>query len=59
MKKIKIVEHCWYKDLEFDIELDYYFDEELQEYLLDVELGNKNLQKIRDKYNELKKTESC
>lgn len=49
-KKIEEVE---FKNSRFTVELEYYFDEDIEEYFLDEELGNKNLRKIRNEYRRL------
>ena len=36
-------------DIEFEIQLEFYYDENLNEFYVDKELGNKNLKKIKDK----------
>ena len=41
--------------IEFEIELEYYYDEKLNEFYVDRELGNRNLKKIQDKINSLMK----
>ena len=53
MSIFKILEKCEYKGLTFDVELEYYFDDIINEYYVDNELGNENLRKIRNKYREL------
>ena len=54
MKIFKLVEQCEYKDLLFDVELEYYYDELLKEYYVDCKLGNENLRKIRNTYRSIK-----
>ena len=54
MKIYKLKEICEYKDLTFEVELEYYFDDFLKTYYVDVHLGNKNLQTIKNKYQEIK-----
>ena len=49
MNIFKILEKCEYKGLTFDVELEYYFDDIINEYYVDNELGNENLRKIRNK----------
>ena len=49
----RIIEEVEFKNSKFNVELEYYFDEELQEYLLDEELGNRNLRKIRNEYRRI------
>lgn len=55
MKKVRFNELCEYKDEKFEIELEYYYNEKIDEYFVDKELGNVNLRKIRNKYREIKK----
>lgn len=52
-KKVKINECVEYKNKKFNIELEYYYDEELEDYYTDVKLGNENLRKIRNEYRRL------
>ena len=54
MKIYKNLELCEYKDLKFEIELEYYFDDFIEEYYVDRNLGNENLRKIRNEYRRLK-----
>ncbi len=54
MNKYKIREKCEYKDLKFEIDLEYYYDEAIEEYYFDGELGNENLKKIRNEYRRIK-----
>ena len=54
MNKMKIKELCEYKDEKFKLELDYYYDEVLEEYYVDSTLGNENLRKIRNEYRRIK-----
>ena len=54
MNKKKIKELCEYKDEKFKLELDYYYDEVLEEYYVDSTLGNENLRKIRNEYRRIK-----
>lgn len=49
-KKIETVE---FKKCKFDLELEYYYDEDLEEEYVDTELGNENLRKIRNEYRRL------
>ena len=53
MKKTKIIEEVEIKKFKFKVELEYYYDEELEEYFVDEELGNANLRKIRNEYRRL------
>ena len=55
MKIFKFIEKCEYKDLIFDVELEYYYDDIINEYYVDVSLGNENLKRIRNEYRRLKK----
>ena len=50
MKKYEIIENCEYKDIKFEVTLEYYYDEIIQEYYVDAKLGNENLRKIRNEY---------
>lgn len=54
METFKKIEKCEYKDIYFNVELEYYYDDMLDEYYVDVELGNKNLKKIRNEYRKIK-----
>ena len=54
MNKYKVREQCEYKDIKFEIELEYYYDQVIEEYYVDVELGNENLKKIRNEYRRIK-----
>lgn len=54
MSIIKKKELCEYKDINFEIELDYYYDQFLDEYYVDAELGNLNLKRIRNEYRRIK-----
>ena len=51
---VDILEHVKIGLVEFDVKLSYFYNEEYDYFYVDEELGNKNLQKIKDKYNELK-----
>lgn len=51
--RVKIKENVEYKNKKFDIELEYYYDEELEDYYTDVELANINLRKIRNEYRKI------
>lgn len=53
MKKIIKNEKVCFKNSEFNVELEYYFDEELEEEYVDVELGNENLRNIRNEYRRI------
>lgn len=44
-----------YKGIKFYVKLEYYYDKELNEYYADVELANKNLEKIKKAYEVYKK----
>lgn len=54
MSIVKKVELCEYKDLKFEVILDYYYDETLDEYYIDNVIGNSNLKKIRNEYRKIK-----
>ena len=54
MKKYEIIENCEYKDIKFEVTLEYYYDEIIQEYYVDAKLGNENLRKIRNEYRKIK-----
>lgn len=53
MDKIKKIEICEYKGLKFEVEQEYYFDDFLKAEYVDVNLGNKNLRKIRNEYRKI------
>lgn len=53
MKKIIRGVEVEYKGCKFTVELEYYYDEELEEEYEDKELGNENLRKIRNEYRRL------
>lgn len=42
-----------YKNIKFEVELEYYYDDKFEDYYVDVELGNKNLKKIRNEYRRI------
>jgi putative zinc finger/helix-turn-helix YgiT family protein len=50
MKKEKKIEEVEFKNCKFNVELEYYYDEDIEEYYVDKELGNKNLRNIRNEY---------
>ena len=54
MEIFKKIELCEYKDIKFEVELEYYFDDFLKEYYVDVTLGNENLRRIRNAYRKIK-----
>lgn len=54
MNKFLLNEECEYKDIKFNLELEYYFDEDIKEYYVDTLLGNENLRKIRNEYRKIK-----
>lgn len=54
MKTYKIIEICQYKDIEFEVELDFYYDSHINEYYSSGELLNNNLKKIRNEYRRIK-----
>ena len=53
MKTIKRLEEIEFKKYKFNIELEYIYDEELDIYYVNEELGNANLRKIRNEYRRL------
>lgn len=53
MKKVEEFEYVEYKGLFFHVLLEYYYDDEYDEYYVDEELGNSNLKRIEDAYYEL------
>ena len=53
MNKVKKLEKVDFKNCELTVELEYYYDEELEEEYVDVELGNENLRKIRNEYRKI------
>lgn len=53
MNIFKILEKCEYKGLKLDVELEYYYDDLINEYYVDNKLGNENLRKIRNEYRRL------
>ena len=53
MNKIIKNEKVVFKNCEFNVELQYYYDEELEEEYFDIELGNENLRKIRNEYRRI------
>ena len=53
MRKIKKVEICKYREIQFEVEQEYYFNEKLNCEYVDVDLGNKNLRKIRNEYRKI------
>lgn len=55
MRKYEINENCEYKDIKFEVTLEYYYDDIIQEYYVDAKLGNENLRKIRNEYRKQKK----
>ena len=57
MRKIKKVEICKYREIQFEVEQEYYFNEKLNCEYVDVDLGNKNLRKIRNEYATPRKTD--
>ena len=52
MDTFKFIEECKYKGLTFNVELEYYYDDTINEYYVDNELGNENLRKIRNEYRK-------
>lgn len=50
MKTEKKVEKIKFKSCEFNVELEYYYDEDIEEYYVDEKLGNENLRRIRNEY---------
>lgn len=54
MQTYKIKELHTYKDLEFELELEYYYDENVHEYYEDVYLGDLNFKRVRNEYRRLK-----
>ncbi len=52
-KKVKIKDTYMVKGQEIEIELDYYYDEEHDEYYFDEELGNLHLKLLRNEYRRL------
>ena len=54
MRKYEINENCEYKDIKFEVTLEYYYDDIIQEYYVDAKLGNENLRKIRNEYRKQK-----
>lgn len=55
MEKFKKTELCEYKNIQFEVELEYYYDDIIDEYYVDIELGNENLRKIRNEYRTINK----
>ncbi len=53
MKTVKKIETVEYKKSKIDVELEYYYDDDLEEYYVDEELGNSNLRKIRNEYRRI------
>ena len=53
MKKVKRNEKIEFKNSVLTVELEYYYDEELDEEYVDIELGNENLRKIRNEYRRI------
>ena len=53
MKKVIRVEEVEFKNSVFNVELEYYYDEDLEEEYVDVNLGNDNLRKIRNEYRRI------
>ena len=53
MDTFKIIEECEYKGLTFNVELEYYFDDIINDYYVDNKLGNENLKRIRNEYRRL------
>lgn len=47
---IKRQEEIEYKNSKFMVELEYYYDEDLEEFYVDEKLGNENLRTIRNEY---------
>ena len=56
METIKRVELVEINGIKFEVEKEYFYDNDLKEYYVDVALGNKNLQKMEDKYNRIIKS---
>ena len=54
MKIYKIIQLCEYKELKFEVELDFYYNNFIEEYYTDITLGNENLRKIRNEYRRIK-----
>ena len=54
MNKIKKIKECEYKECIFQVELEYYYDEVMEEYYVDETLGNENLKRIRNEYIRIK-----
>lgn len=52
-KIIEVKETCNYKYAFFEVELEYYYDEDLNKCYVDEELRNKNNQKIHETYDQL------
>ena len=52
MQTYKRLEEVEFKNKKFDVELEYYYDEDLEEYYVDQELGDKNLRLIRNEYRK-------
>ena len=50
MKIEKRIEEIEFKNCKFNVELEYYYDEDIEEYYVDEKLGNENLRKIRNEY---------
>lgn len=53
MKKVIRLEEVEFKNSVFNVELEYYYDEDLEEEYVDVNLGNDNLRKIRNEYRRI------
>lgn len=56
METIKRVELVEINGIKFEVEKEYFYDNDLKEYYVDVALGNKNLQKMKDEYNKIIKS---
>ena len=54
MRKYEINENCEYKDIKFNVTLEYYYNDIIEEYYVDAKLGNENLRKIRNEYRKIK-----